>query len=84
MITLIGTAGASIILFFFLLNQFHKIDRDSIWYDIGNFIGSGLLVVYAYLLSSIPFLILNAVWALVSLRDIFGDTKTQSKTQIST
>ncbi len=84
MIIFIGTAGASIILVFFLLNQFHKIDRDSVWYDIGNFIGSGLLVIYAYLLPSIPFLILNAVWALVSLREIFSDAKTQSKNQIST
>jgi len=75
MVTLIGTAGASIILIFFLLNQFHRIDRDSIWYDIGNFIGSALLVLYAYLLSSVPFLILNAVWAFVSLKDIFTDAK---------
>ncbi len=75
MVVFIGTSGAFIILVFFLLNQFHKIDRDSIWYDLGNFIGSGLLVVYAYLISSIPFLVLNAVWALVSLRDIFSDAK---------
>ncbi len=73
MVTFIGISGASIILVFFLLNQFHKIDRDSIWYDIGNFIGSGLLVIYAYLISSIPFLILNAVWAIASLRDVFSD-----------
>ena len=75
MITLIGTLGASIILIFFLLGQLRKIDVDSIWYDGCNFIGSAMLVLYAYLLSSIPFFILNMVWALVSLKDILRYSK---------
>lgn len=73
MTTLIGTAGATIVLLFFLLNQFNKIKNDNVWYDAGNFVGSLLLVVYAYLLSSVPFLILNAIWAAVSLKDAIAD-----------
>ncbi len=72
---IIGTLGASIILIFFILEQTNKVNNKSLWYDGGNFIGSALLVVYAILLSSIPFLILNGVWAIFSLKDVFLDLK---------
>lgn len=73
--TIIGATGALIILISFILNEIHKLDRDSLIYDIANFIGGSLLAVYAYLLSSIPFLILNIVWTIVALRDIILDLK---------
>lgn len=75
MITFVGSSGAFIILVFFLLNQLNKIKNDNIWYDIGNFIGSLLLVIYAYLLYSVPFFILNMIWAMFSFRDIIIDIK---------
>lgn len=68
--TLIGVIGAAIILVFFLLNQLHKIDQDNLIYDLGNLIGSSLLLYYSYLLGSVPFMILNFVWAAYSLRDV--------------
>lgn len=71
--TLIGSAGATIILVAFLLNQAHKISQDSLNYDLLNLVGSGLLVVYAVLLSSIPFFLLNCVWFLSSSRDVILD-----------
>lgn len=79
MITIIGSLGATIILIFFLLNQFHKISIDSIWYDVFNFLGSLLLVIYAYLLSSWPFFVLNIIWATFSLKDIFTDLALRRK-----
>lgn len=75
MITLIGTTGAALILILFLLNQFNKIKNNNFWYDFGNFVGSTLLVVYAYLLSSYPFLVLNLIWALFSLKDVVNYKK---------
>lgn len=72
---IIGILGAAIILAFFLLEQTNKVNNKSLWYDGGNFIGSALLVIYAILLSSIPFLILNGVWAIFSLKDVFIDLK---------
>ena len=72
---LIGISGATIILIFFLLNQLHKINKDSLSYDMANFIGALLLAIYAVLLLSLPFVILNGAWALFSLRDIFFDLK---------
>ncbi|MDP3996346.1 MAG: hypothetical protein Q8P86_01480 [bacterium] len=74
-VTTIGTIGAGIILVFFLLNQAHKIDRDSMAYDVGNFIGGGLLVVYSIFIQSWPFLALNIVWTLFSFKDMFLNFK---------
>jgi len=73
MTLIIGVVGATIILILFILEQSHKINVDGFWYDGWNFVGSMMLVVYAYLLSSIPFLILNLVWAIFSLKDLFTD-----------
>ncbi len=68
--TLIGVVGAGVILVLFLLNQLNKLKNNNFWYDFWNFIGSALLCVYAYLLDSIPFIILNFIWAVFSLRDV--------------
>ena len=65
-----GFIGALTILVFFFLNQTHRIDRNSKLYDAGNVIGSSLLVLYALFIGSTPFVVLNVVWILVSLRDI--------------
>lgn len=75
MVTAIGATGAGIILIFFILNEIHKISTDNVWYDLGNFFGSFLLVIYAYLLGSIPFLILNAVWAIFSLKEVVSSLR---------
>lgn len=75
MTLIIGVAGATITLVFFILEQLHKISNDNAWFDGGNFVGSALLVVYAYLLWSIPFLILNTIWAVFSLKDLLVDFK---------
>lgn len=69
-VELIGILGAAIILVFFILNQSGKLSRDSWQYDLGNVVGSGFLVGYALLIDSWPFVILNAVWLLVSLKDL--------------
>lgn len=70
MTTIIGTSGAFIVLFAFLMSQFKIWNQDSLKYDFLNFLGSLLLVIYAILLKSYPFLILNTIWGLVSLKDV--------------
>ncbi|MFH1588223.1 MAG: hypothetical protein ABIA76_02710 [Candidatus Diapherotrites archaeon] len=74
-IELIGIIGMLLILIAYGLNQTHKWSQDDFKYDFTNFLGGALLFVYAFSLGSIPFLILQAVWALVSLRDCFKDMK---------
>jgi len=68
---IIGITGASLILLAFFLNQTGKWTSGNVKYDLLNGVGSLLMVIYAVLLDSIPFLILNAVWALVSFKDVF-------------
>jgi len=74
-ITIIGASGAFIVLIAFILNQTKKWKEDCLIYDIFNFVGSLLLVVYAVILSSYPFLVLNFIWMALSFRDILVDLK---------
>ncbi len=74
-ITLIGSSGACLILIAFILEQTHRWKDTDLKYDAVNLLGSGLLIAYAVLLNSYPFLVLNGVWALVSLRDVIVDIR---------
>jgi hypothetical protein len=75
----IGTTGAVCILAAFLLVQSHRWSQDSLYYDILNFAGSVLLLMYGWIGEVWPFVVLNAVWALYSLKDIVADTRRQPK-----
>jgi hypothetical protein len=68
--TSLGILGMATLLFGFLLNQMNIWQNKNIKYDLSNLIGSGLMVYYAFTLKSFPFLILNLVWAIVSLKDV--------------
>lgn len=70
---LMGIVGMLCILAGFHLIQTHKLTADSLLYDVLNFVGSGLLVIYGIAGSSWPFVILNGVFALYSLYDIVKD-----------
>ena len=71
--TLIGVSGAAIILIAFVLSQVHLWGSNWLIYEFCNFIGSALLVWYAVLLGSVPFIILNGVWGVVSLWYVYVD-----------
>jgi len=75
LITIIGSLGALLILIAFIMNQLHKWKEDYLIYDLVNLIGSLLLVIYAIILTSYPFLILNLVWLGLSARDVVVDLK---------
>lgn len=75
LIQAIGSLGALCILIGFILNQIGKWKPRQFSYDMVNFVGSALLIWYAFLLHSTPFMILNGVWALVSLRDVIRDMR---------
>ncbi len=68
--TLIGVTGAVLLLIAFIGNEFKKLSVESWAYDLLNLIGAALLAWYAYLIGSWPFLLIEAVWALVALRDV--------------
>ncbi len=67
---ILGITGAFLILLAFTLHQVGVWSEEDLIYDLINFLGSGLLIWYSILLSSIPFIVLNSIWAFVSLRDV--------------
>ncbi|MDO8571144.1 MAG: hypothetical protein Q7R79_00505 [bacterium] len=70
---IIGLVGAALILLAFVLGQLHVWKDTYLAYDLLNAAGSILLVVYGWMGSAWPFVILNSVWAIVSLRDVAVD-----------
>jgi hypothetical protein len=72
---IIGSAGVFILLLAFVLNLMNKIYRESISYILMNVIGAGLACYASYLINYIPFIILEAVWTLVSLIALLGYRK---------
>lgn len=62
----IGTLGAFLLLVAFCLEQFDVISDKSYAYDGLNLVGAGLLAWYAVLLGSVPFIVLEGIWALVA------------------
>jgi len=67
MADLIGYFGVGLILLAYFLNLFNKLDNDSQLYMWINLIGAGLAFVSSVLIKSIPFMILEGTWALVSV-----------------
>ena len=74
-VTLAGFAGTSLILFAFAMNMAKRWKTTYLVYDCVNALGGVLMVIYAYLITSYPFLILNAVWVLVSIRGIVNSSR---------
>ena len=68
-----GSLGVSLILLAYFLNLFDKIQPEDKIYRWMNFIGASLACYSSYLLHSIPFIILEATWAAVSLYALIVD-----------
>lgn len=64
---LIGSAGVFILLLAFLLNLLKKITSNSLTYIIMNIVGAGLACLASWLISYIPFVVLEASWMMVSV-----------------
>ena len=69
---IIGSLGVSLLLIAFVLNLLNKISRDNIFYILMNTVGAGLACFASYIIHYIPFIILEAVWTLVSLMALFN------------
>ncbi len=74
-----GILGMSLILIAFLLLQKHIISQDDLSYDAMNFFGSSLLVIYGIAGHAWPFVILNGIFGLYSLVDMFSDITSSKK-----
>lgn len=67
----IGFIGVFQILLAYVLNLSGKISKDDLIFILFNLIGAGLACLASVLMKYIPFIILEGVWALVSLIALF-------------
>ena len=63
----VGAAGVSLLLFAFAMNVFGVLDRQSFAYSFFNAVGAGVAAYASWLISYLPFLILEGTWCVVSL-----------------
>jgi hypothetical protein len=67
MLQLISIAGALLILLPFAANQFGRLNTSSLAYQLMNLFGSATLAAIAVIERQYGFILLEGVWALVSL-----------------
>jgi hypothetical protein len=63
----IGFIGVFQILLAYILNVFGKIKSEELTFILLNFLGASMACIASILMKYIPFIILEGVWALVSL-----------------
>ena len=63
----IGFAGVAILLVAFLFNLLGKLSREGWVYSVLNIVGAGLACLASALIHYGPFVLLEAVWTVVSL-----------------
>ena len=71
-------AGAVLVLGAYAAQQFGRMSTTSVAYALMNFVGSGLLATVAAFEQLWGFVILNSVWALVSVRTLARRPAAQS------
>jgi len=64
--TIIGSLGVSLLLLAFFLHLFKFLRSEGYTYLILNLIGSGLACYSSYLIDFMPFVVLEATWAIVT------------------
>ena len=64
---ILGSIGVTILLLAFLMNLLQKWKQDSLPYILSNIIGAGLSCASSIVIRFFPFIILEAVWMLVSI-----------------
>jgi hypothetical protein len=72
---IIGTIGVGLILVTYFCNVFGWLNGKSKTFFLLNFIGAGLACYASWLINYTPFIILEGVWALVSLAGLVKTVK---------
>lgn len=75
---IIGAIGVGIILLAYFLNIFSLIKKDGSLYFILNIIGASIACFASYLIDYVPFIILEATWAIVSVFGLIRSIKKDS------
>jgi hypothetical protein len=64
--TIVGSAGVGLLLLAYFLNLIKRVSQDSRLYTTLNVVGAGLACYSSYMISFVPFVILEGVWFVVS------------------
>ena len=64
---IVGTIGVGIILIAYFMNIFSFIKKDGVLFYVMNIIGASLACYASILINYLPFIILEATWAMVSV-----------------
>ena len=75
MVDIINSAGVSLILIAFFLLTLKYVTQDSKVYLLLNIVGAGLACYGAWMMGSIPFVVLEATWVVVSFIGLFKSSK---------
>ncbi len=70
MLQAVSVVGALAVLLAFAANQLGKVELDNLPYQLANLVGSAILTVVAVVEVQLGFILLEGVWALVSLRSV--------------
>jgi hypothetical protein len=73
--TIVGSIGVGLLLLAYFLNLIKRILPDSRIYTTLNIVGAGLACYSSYLISFVPFIILEGVWfavSVIALIKLFG------------
>jgi hypothetical protein len=65
-----GIFGAAAVLVAYLAELFGRVTPENRLFMLANLIGSIFLFIYALMLGSIVFMVMNSVWALGSLYEL--------------
>jgi hypothetical protein len=72
----VGTIGVGIILIAYFMNIFSFIKKDGVLFYVMNIMGASIACYASILINYLPFIILEATWAMVS---VFGLVKVFKK-----
>jgi hypothetical protein len=72
---LISTAGVIFILLAFYMLSTGRLKSDSKMYNLMNILGAGLAGIAAYMIDSMPFVILESIWVAAAVYGLFNSRK---------
>lgn len=76
----IGFVGVFLILLAYILNVFEKLNQNSLAFILLNLCGASLACLASILMNYLPFIILEGVWAIVSLITLIQKYKSKYTT----
>jgi hypothetical protein len=76
----IGFVGVFLILLAYILNVFEKLNQNSLAFILLNLCGASLACLASILMNYLPFIILEGVWAIVSLITLIRKYKSKYTT----